>query len=72
MLQIERVDAHGAVEHLRAAHELREDNEPFSHRLLRRLAQHVLKREQVEAITHRAIEVHVAHAEEREAVVDGP
>mmetsp|Transcript_16377 Transcript_16377/g.52531 ORF Transcript_16377/g.52531 Transcript_16377/m.52531 type:complete len:573 (-) Transcript_16377:780-2498(-) len=70
VLEVEGVDADAAVEDVRTADELGEDDDARG--LLRVLGVDVLEREQVEAVLHRAVEEHVHGAEEGEPRVLGP
>lgn len=62
MLDVKGVDAHAPVEDVRATDELGKHH--CAARLLDRLGEHVLEREQVEPVLHRAIEQQVDHTEE--------
>mmetsp|Transcript_27482 Transcript_27482/g.88732 ORF Transcript_27482/g.88732 Transcript_27482/m.88732 type:complete len:466 (-) Transcript_27482:1648-3045(-) len=70
MLDVKGVDAHAPVEDVRATDELGKHH--CAARLLDRLGEHVLEREQVEPVLHRTIEQQVDHTEESKSEVDRP
>ena len=65
MLEVERVDAHAAVEDVRAADELGEHDDAVLPEDA--LGEHVLEREEVEAVARRAVEVDVQQRQQRAA-----
>lgn len=70
VLEVERVNAHAAIEHVRAADKLGEHDDTVLPK--HTLGEHVLERQQIEPITRGAIEVDVREAEERKPVVHRP
>ena len=70
VLEVERVDAHPSIQHVRTADKLGEhDNAILPQRAL---GEHVLERQQIEPVACGAIQVDVREAEEREPVVHRP